>query len=158
MINEQVKLEELMYMSLVGKFDYKHIADDITYLCYTSCNDEENKDDKVKPVYITSTKVVSDKIALNRVKAFEKKIFEADYVNYLEAEKLNENLSYSKRVKEYINNIYINEDTKARKAIVKNYKNNLVKLLREEIIDKEQFEAAVEYVTKHFNKFKENVH
>lgn len=155
---EQTKLEELMYLSLIGKFDYKHICDGTTYICYTSSNEEENKDEKVKPVYITSTNMASEKISLNRINAFEKKIFDENYVNLLESEKLNSSLNYNKRIKDFINVSYVNEDSKSQKNTVKNFKNNFINLLREEIVDKEQFEAAVEYVSKHFNKFKENIH
>ncbi|MBE5745693.1 MAG: hypothetical protein E7359_00170 [Clostridiales bacterium] len=153
---EKNKLEELMYISLIGKFDYKHIVNDLTYLCYTSNKEETNKNENIKPVYITSTKVVSDKIALNRINAFEKKIFDEQYKAYLDAN--NEKLSFTKRIKDFINVYYINEDAKSQKEIVKNYRKNMLNLVHEEVVNKEEFEAAIEYVLQQFNKVQENVH
>lgn len=146
---EEAKLEELMYLSLIGKFDFKNVVDDITYFGYTS-RDESSKQG-VKPLYITSSKVQSESVGVRRISNFEKKIL--NEVTYIMMP-LN-GQSYSRRIRNYIKLEVSNKDEKTQNMILKSYKNNMASLLKEGVIDKRQCEAAVEYVTTQLNKVEE---
>lgn len=154
--NSFLKLEELMYVSLIGKFDYKHICDTEVYMCFTTTNKEVNSDVKLKPVYITSVKVVSDSISLKRVKAFENKIFSEEFNSFLNRDENSAEkhtvLCYSKRMTDFIKSVYVNADLETQKEILNNYKTNLLNLRKEEIIDNDQLEAAMKFVTNRLQK------
>lgn len=145
-----IKLEEFMYLSLIGKFDYKHICDSKTYICFTCTDENVNQDAKLKPVYITGENVVSDKISRARVNAFEKKIFTDAYVDFLNRSENGENnsLCYSRRIKDYVNNIYLHATTSNQKAIVASFRNNFNNLKNEHILDNAQYEAGIEFVSR----------
>ena len=150
-----IKLEEMMYLSLIGKFDYKHICDTKTYVCFTCTDETVNKDAKLKPVYITGLENVSDRITKNRINAFEKKIFNENYIEYLNRAEDKSCICFSRRIKDYINNFYMHASFSIQKAIVTNYKENLNNLKNEHIIDEVQFEAAVEFISRQLVKTNE---
>ena len=149
-----LKLEEFMYLSLIGKFDYIHTCDNKTYVCFTTTDENINKDAKLKPVYITSLDVVSDRVAKARITAFEKKIFSETFAEFLDRSEADEKtlFCYSRRIKDYINNFYSNAKPTVQKTIVNSYKNNLINLKNKEIMDNAQFEGALEFITRQLIK------
>lgn len=154
-----IKLEELMYLSLIGKFDYIHTCDGKTYICFTCMDENVNKDAKIKPVYITSLEIVGARTAKARINAFEKKIFSENYVEFLNRTEAEEktNPCYSRRIKDFVNNIYSNAAFATQKEIVSSYKNNFTNLKDKNVLDDAQFEAGVEFVSRQLIKANEKV-
>ena len=150
-----MKLEEMMYLSLIGKFDYKHVCDNKTYVCFTCTDENVNKDAKLKPVYITGLEIVSDRTARARINAFEKKIFSENFVEFLNRPDDKANICFSRRIKDYVNNIYLHATPSTQKAIVTGYTNNFNNLKNEQILDNAQFEAGVEFVSRQLVKANE---
>lgn len=142
---EQKKLEELLYLSLIGRFELKSKVDFRTYLCFTSV--KACKEGELKPIYITETNAeVSDDILLKRVNSFENKIFKQEKNN-------NEELNYIKRIKNFVKNL----DKKSTQKVLMNLKHNLGCLEKEEIIDSERAKISYCYVEQ-LAKDKENIH
>lgn len=152
-----LKLEELMYLSLVAKFDYIHTCDGKTYICFTCIDENINKDVKLKPIYITSLENVSERVSKSRINAFEKKIFNDNFIEFLNRTEDGENckLCFSRRIKDYINNVYTKGSAEVQKSIVSTYKNNFCNLKNEKILDENQFEAGIEFVSRQLVKVNE---
>jgi len=155
--DEFIKFEELMYLSLIGKFDYIHTCDYQTCICFTCTDETINKDVKAKPIYITTLKVVGERTARARITAFEKKIFGENFAMFLDRNEVDgkANFCYSRRIKDYINNFYFNASPVVQKNIINSYKSNLINLNKEKIIDNVQFEAGVEFVIHQLTKTNE---
>lgn len=153
---EITKLEELMYISLIGKFEYVQICDKKKYLAFTSNISNEDLEAKVKPIYITDLSKVSDKVLLSRIKNFEKKVFPSVYCDYLEKNKMmiedKEVICYSKRIKSFINKIYSKLNLENKRKIFYGYTKNLEFLRNETVIDDEQLESAKKFVVERLVK------
>lgn len=152
-----IKLEELMYLSLVGKFAYIHTCDSQTCVCFTCTDDSVNKDLKARPIYITTLKVTNEATSKARINAFEKKIFNESFVEFLNRAENGEKacLCYSRRIKDYVNNVYSHAVPSVQKTIVNNYKNNFINLKNEAVLDGAQFEAGIEFVSRQLLKANE---
>jgi len=142
MIKDQKKLEELIYLSLIGKFDYKHKNEYNTFICFTSQNANPVSDVKSKPVYVTSENVVGDKISLIRLKTFEDKVLDKSQAKNFANQK---ELNYSKRIKEYANYVKNLSEEKQNK-IKLHFQTNIMLLHSEHIINDLHFEAANSFV------------
>ena len=152
MVNQK-KLEEYMYLSLIGKFNEKKIVNGRTILSFIP---RESGNDFI-PMYITSTEMVKDTTSLNKIKAFESKIF-AD-TKLLEkikeikpTKENNDSVCYVKRIKEYIKN-----NNENKNYIIESYKNNLDKLNKESIVTLEEKGIASEFMFECFNKENKNI-
>lgn len=142
MIKDQKKLEELIYLSLIGKFDYKHDNGYNTYICFTSQNANPVSDVKSKPVYITNENVVGDKIAFKRLITFEDKVLDKTQAKHFANQK---ELNYTKRIKEYAK--YVKNLSKEKQNKIKlHYQTNIMLLHSEHIINDLYFEAANSFV------------
>lgn len=141
------KLEELIYLSLIGKFCYWEKQKDEMVVCFVAS--KIFNDDIKKPIYITSSKYTSDKIALKRLEAFEQKVFTKDksLANTL---KNDDTLSYSRRIKKILSKSYQNFE------VLEQYKINIENLNQEWIIDEFQYQVAKEYVAKKVEEIKAN--
>lgn len=150
MIEDSKKLEELIYLSLIGEFDYVHENNYGKNICFTAQNLTLDRmlDRKNKPLFITSENIVSDKIALARLNAFENKIFEKSYLNNLPKNELN----YSKRIKNYIR--YVEKENKQNETL-KCFYNNTLFLNAEQIISATDLFAAQEFVISQFKNEKQ---
>lgn len=149
MANNQEKLEELMYVSLIGKFNYRYIRDGKTYICFVSAN--AKKDDVFAPIYATSLKSDVELVALKRIKAFENRTMPKKYVENVTTNSMvdgKEKLSYSKRIKEFVNDIYSVATEDEQVNMLKNYTGNMINLNKELIIDDEQLKAGLTFVNK----------
>ena len=143
MINDHKKLEELMYISLLGKFSYRFVRDGKTYVGFTSSNLFKNLE--AKPVYVTSLKTDSDFVSLKRICAFEKKILPEDLVD-------EENLNYVARMKNFLDEKYEKADNEQKAEILDNFKTNLLKLKEENVISLTEARISISYVCKHIEK------
>lgn len=148
MIENNKKLEEIIYLSLISLFDSVHKNDFSVYYCFVE-QEPKSSNLKDRAIYITSEDVVSDKLALARLGAFERKIFDEEYNKKLSKSELN----YSKRIKEYVNHVKGDEE-KSKWAIYYFYANTL-RLYSEQIISQEQLLAAQEYLEKQFDSQKD---
>ncbi len=153
MRNTQKKLEEYMYLSLIGKFVDIQVINQKTYACFSTKN---KKDSKVAPIYLTSTEDVSENTLLKRVSSFEKKVFEdEDYIKNLKTFETSEDkLCFVKRMKAFVDNF---ENTKEKNIVLKNYKTNTTKLYNAGLIQDEELRIVDEFVEKQMGKDKKVV-
>ena len=143
------KLKELMYLSLIGEYTYMELRDPEVILCYQGATHICHN--IVKPLCLTSNKLISDRVTIARITKFEEKVFEKS--SKLHKSKLSEekNFSLDKRIKYFIEDYYKND------KIFDMYKDNLEALQKGRVIDEIQYLGAVEFVTKMRNKVaKEN--
>ena len=155
MVKEQKKLEELIYLSLIGKFFYMNQVGCNTYICFTSQDDKANNK---KPFYITNENVIGDKVSLAKLNSFEKQIYGEELIKKLKDENLTsskEKLNYSKRIKFFIDNVYLKNEN-SKKFITDFFDMNILLLRGEQIIDDMQYESAIKYVHGKFNKANKN--
>lgn len=132
----QKKLEEFMYLSLIAEYEYMQLAKDEKFIAFAGSR--VFCDEIVKPICVTSTKPTSDNITQLRVKAMEEKLFKGNYLlNRLKEE---DKLSFSKRIKLFIDSYYRNE------VVFELYKNNINTLKICEVLDETQREGAIQYV------------
>ena len=153
MIKDQKKLEELIYLSLIGKFNYKYQNGYNTYICFTSQNASSYSTAKSNSVYITNEDVVSDKMAFVRLKTFEDKIWDKDQLKYFANQK---ELNYTKRIKKFTNYITNLSEEKQNK-IKLHYTTNIMMLHSEHIINDLYFEAAKSFVQNQFDTKKDYI-
>ncbi len=146
MITEQKKLEELMYLSLIGNFAYRQVRDHKTYIAFNA----KNSDGSLKPIYITTENLDSDKIMKMRVNAFEKRVFDEKMLATVDVIDKGE-FSFSKRIVNYINNIYSKLPEKQQKEDIESYLTNFVYLCRVKLIDKKTFKACTKYMKRLFD-------
>lgn len=141
---EQTKLEELTYLSLIGKFEYVCKANFNTMLCFSA----DSKEKGIKPLYITNVnEQVSNKILLARINSFEEKVF-GQIVDEKE-------LNYSKRIKHFVSKM----DKYSLKNAMNNLASNLYSLEKEEILNKNEKESLVTYLfVSELSKKEENIH
>ena len=150
MRNTQKKLEEYMYLSLIGKFVDIQVINQKTYACFSTKNKKNNK---VAPIYLTSTEDVSENTLLKRVSSFEKKVFEDE--NYIEnlkdLETEQDRLCFVKRMKVFVDNF---KNMRDKNIVFKNFKTNTTKLYNAGLIQDEELRIVDEFVEKQMGKDK----
>ena len=163
MVKEQKKLEELIYLSLIGKFFYMNQIGCNTYICFR-CNtyicftSQDDKANNKKPFYITSENVLGDKVSLAKLNSFEKHIYGEELTKKMKDENLfssKEKLNYSKRIKFFIDNVYLKNEN-SKKIITDFFDMNILLLRGEQVIDDMQYKSAIKYVHGEFNKANKN--
>ena len=151
MRNEQKKLEELMYLSLIGKFVDIQVINQKKVACFSAATRNENN---VAPIYLTGNEVVGDNTLLKRISTFEKRIFDEEYVNKLEDLSTSEDkVCLIKRMKNFSNSL---ESEKDKRAVINNFKTNTNKLYKAEMISEEELRIVDEFIDKQFGKIKRN--
>ena len=157
MIKDKEKLEELMYISLIGKFDFIHKTDFKSFIAFTSTNYKEDED-IIKPIYVTGEDAVSNKIALLKVKSFENKAFKGNkFLKALNQNKImsgegQEKISFIKRIKDYINEVYNTQNAKGQAKIRANFESNIKNLEKNNVINDVHAEVAISYLSSLFCK------
>lgn len=149
MITDQKKLEELIYLSLIGNFSYKQVKDGKTYIAFIAEFNNERKNENqignIKPIYLTSDEQTNDKVLKLRLSSFESKV-----LNNRVLESINEyckgELDYSRRIIIFIHNEFEKLSEKERKAVVENFMTNMWGLHNFGIIDKKGFKVCTKYV------------
>ena len=140
MIKEQKKLEEIMYLSLIGKFENVILFGDNKHFCFTS---QYNNKFSMKPTFVTNEKIASDNVALLRLKAFEKKIFNPEYFESI-VKATKEKPNYGKRIKLFLENLN-KQDLTTRYETRLYYETNLLHLFNNQIIDVDSYHLAKEF-------------
>lgn len=160
MRNEQKKLEEYMYLSLIAKNYGTHTIDDKKFVCFTRSYGRTSKDE-VLPVYLTSADLDNDKILLRRITNFEQKIFgnlkgKTKFFNKLNNITADENskdsVCFVKRMREFLSSLK-DED---KPFALENYRKNLKQLESQELINAEELRIMDEYATEMASKSIEN--
>ncbi|MGN1208358.1 MAG: hypothetical protein ACI4TI_02715 [Christensenellales bacterium] len=146
MITEQKKLEELMYLSLIGNFAYRQVRDHKEYIAFNA----KNADGRLKPIYITTAEPASDKVLTLRVNAFEKRVLDERMLALLD-ENCKGELNFSKRISVYINNRFALLSEKEQKEEVESYMTNFVYLCRLKLVDNKTFKACTKYMKRQFD-------
>lgn len=141
MIKEQKKLEEIMYLSLIGKFENVILFGDNKHFCFTS---QTNNKFAFKPTYVTNEKIASDNVALLRLQAFEKKVYNKDYYEKLLKTAKNKP-NFAKRIKMFLENVN-QQNLTVRYETRLYYETNLLHLFNNQIIDEDSYYAAKEYI------------
>ena len=140
---EQKKLEELMYLSLIGDFAYKQVKDAKTYIAFKS--EMNNRNIKIKPIYITGINIASEKLQKARISSFEEKIFDKKTLKAIENYSCGE-IDYLRRITIFLSNNYDKLNSDERKELFENFDTNMWGLYNFNIIDSRERKACVKYI------------
>jgi len=132
----QKKLEEFMYLSLIAEYDYMQLNGNEKLIAFVGSR--VFCDEIVKPICVTSTKLCSDVITTLRISKMEQRLLKGDCL--LDRLKKEQKLSFTKRIKLFIDSYYKNE------LIYDLYKNNIDTLKICGVIDEIQRLGAISYV------------
>lgn len=132
----QKKLEEFMYLSLIAEYDYMQLNGNEKLIAFVGSR--VFCDEIVKPICVTSTKLCSDVITTLRISKMEERLLKGDCL--LDRLKKEQKLSFTKRIKLFIDSYYRNE------VVFELYKNNINTLKICEVLDETQREGAIQYV------------
>ena len=130
------KLEELMYLSLIGEYEYMQLNANETLIAFKGslhfCSYF------AQPICITNTKFSTDNITKMRINKFEEKVFEKETA-FLKTLNKEEKFVLNKRIKLFIEDYY-----KLDGAFV-SYKKNIDTLKLCGVIDEIQRLGAISY-------------
>ena len=151
MKNEQKKLEELMYLSLIGKFVDIQLVNQQKIACFSTANRNEKN---VAPIYLTGTDVASDNVLLRRISTFENKIFDKEYLDGLKnLSTIDDKVCLIKRMKTFTNTLKTEKD---KRTVLSNFKTNTNKLYKAEMISEDELRIVDEFVNHQFGKDKKS--
>lgn len=138
------KLEELIYLSLIGRYTLKQESDFQTILSFV-----DDRQNKLRPIYQTKLDSQStDNSVKKSIKSFEDKVFsQSKYImlyKFLDTKHDINGVNFINRISSYLCDIYTTFPSKERKIIKGNYTSNIQKLCETEVIDKKQSLVALE--------------
>jgi len=140
---EQKKLEELMYLSLIGDFAYKQVKDSKTYIAFKS---EMNKGNtNIKPIYLTSVDVGSERLQKARITSFEQKIFNEKTLKAIENYSCGE-INYLRRITIFLSNNYQQFSTTEQKKLLDNFSTNMWGLYSFSVVNDRERKACIKYM------------
>lgn len=132
----QKKLEELMYLSLIGEYQYMQWNGNETLIAFMGSRPLCFK--MAKPLCLTSNKIGSDRLTKERITVFEGKVFS----QYPQVQQMlgNEKFNINKRIKLLIETFCNNE------IIFSLYQTNINTLNQCGLLDEIQRLGAIHYV------------
>lgn len=146
---EQKKLEELMYLSLIGDFAYKQVRDSKTYIAFKS--EMNNGNTNIKPIYMTSVDIASEKLQKIRISSFEEKVLNEKTLKAIENYSCGE-VNYLRRITIFLSNNYGNLNSDEKKELFDNFNTNMWGLYNFGIIDSRERKACVKYMKQEINE------
>ena len=150
MKNEQLKLEEFMYISLIGKFYSTDVVNGNKLICFASVDKINN----TTPIYITSGENYSETTLLNRIKAFEKKvIMNRELLDQISSNEKENKVNFVGRLKTYLGSLK-NEELKSKLNL---YNKNIESLAKEDFIEDEEKKLIKSYVEYAFGRLNEDL-
>jgi len=149
MKNISIKLEEYMYISLIGKFYSTEVVNNIKFVSFI---DDSKK--FASPIYLTNSEIVSRKVLVNRAQSFEQKSLKnEELLNKIQSQGSEYEPNYVGRIKTYLASLTEDE----MKATLNKLSQNLESLLKEDFIEEDEKILIQKYVEKVCSELNKNI-